>query len=138
LTLNHSGAIVPMSHSPDRADKWRKAAHKIEHVYSKRFGVILDGVEIVLHVQLLQGLHRTDEGALEKEWDHEELEQAVQTVVMDRVQQDTRYMERPARPVEEEYPIGEKVFFLGDRFFGCPATIYGYQDQKLTIQVAVC
>lgn len=137
LTLNHAGAIIPMTHAPDRADKWRKAAHKIEHVYSKRFGVILDGVEIMLHVQLLQGLRRTDDGALVKEWDPEELEQAVQTVVMDRVQQDSRYMEQPARPVEEEYPIGEKVFFLGDRFFGCPATIYGHQDQKLTIQVAV-
>lgn len=137
LTLGQSGAIIPATHSSERGEKWRKAAHKIEHVYSKRFGVILDGVEVVLHVQLLQGLRRTDDGALVKEWDHEDLEQAVQTVVMDRVQQDPRYTEKPARPVEEEYPFGEKVFFLGDRFFGCPATIYGHQDQKLTIQVAV-
>lgn len=138
LTRSPSGAIVPTTHSPDRADKWRKAAHKIEHVYSKRFGVILDGVDIILHVQLLHGLQRTDDGALIKEFDTEELEQAVQTVVMDRIQQDPRYTEKPAGPVEKEYPIGEKVFFIGDRFFGCPATIYGHQDQKLTIQVAVC
>jgi 5'-3' exoribonuclease 1 len=137
LTLGSNGAIIPATHTPDRADRWRKATHKIEHVYSKRFGVILDGIDVVLHVQLLQGLNRTDDGALVKEWDHEELEQAIQTVVMERAQQDSRYIERPARPVEQEYPVGEKIFFLGERFFGCPATIYGHQDQKLTIQVAV-
>lgn len=136
-TLGPNGALLAATHSPDRADKWRKAAHKIEHVYSKRFGVILDGVELVLHVQLLKGLKRTDDGALVKEWDHEDIEQAIQTVVMSREQQDPRYVESPPRPVEQEYPTGDKVFFLGDRFFGSPATVYGHSNDKLTIQVAV-
>lgn len=136
-SLNASGAIVPKVLAIPEVDKWRKAAHKIQHIYSKRFAVEMEAIEVIVHAKLLKGLKRLDDGALIKEWDDVEIEQAVQAIVQTVAHQDARYIEKPAQPVEIEYPEGTKVFYLGDALYGTPAVVIGHENQQLYIQAAV-
>lgn len=52
-----SGTVGKLPHRPESLVGWRKAAERIEHQYSKRYGSIIGDVNIVLNVRLLKGEH---------------------------------------------------------------------------------
>lgn len=132
-----SRAMVPTQNSPAEKDKWRKVASRLEHVYSKRFATQIEAVEVILHVKLLNGLKRLDDGALVKDFDESETEQSVQTIVDNLAHEDSRYAERPPLPIEQEFPEASKVFFLGEGSFGTPSIVAGHSDERISIQIAV-
>lgn len=45
--------------------------------------------------------------------------------------------ERPAIPVEIEFPTGCKVFFLGAGAYGVPAQVAGHKGSELSINIVV-
>jgi len=47
--------VISKPHDGFAAIKWKKEADKIEHHYSKRYGVIIGHVDVVLHVAPLKG-----------------------------------------------------------------------------------
>lgn len=78
-------------HRPDAVMQWRKTADRLEHTYSKRYGVIVHPVEIVLHARLIKGLKRDEDGALVKEFDDQDTEHPLQTTVLTVSTEDSRY-----------------------------------------------
>ena len=50
-----SSKILEKTHSANQAIAWKKASDNIEDHYSKRYGVIMGAVEVVLHVRPLRG-----------------------------------------------------------------------------------
>lgn len=47
--------VRPIPHRPEVIHAWRRTADRLEHVYSKRFGTLIGGVDVILHVKLLKG-----------------------------------------------------------------------------------
>jgi 5'-3' exoribonuclease 1 len=47
--------VIKIPHRQNDAINWRKTADRVEFVYSKRFGVIIGNVDVVLHGHLLKG-----------------------------------------------------------------------------------
>ena len=126
--------IEAVPHSEPQITEWRRKANSIEGHYSKRLGIITGPVEATLHVHLLKGLRKTDEGATVKEFAElpgQEVEYAMQLIVDDVVNSDPRFIEREALPVEEEYPQGSKAFFLGEFNYGRPVYVTGHEHGKL-------
>jgi 5'-3' exoribonuclease 1 len=132
-----SGAMSTIRQSPEQKEKWRKAAARLEHVYSKRFATLIHGVEVILHVRLLNGLKRLDDGALVKDWAEDVTEQAVQATVLQVAKEDPRYVEHPPMPIDQEFPLNSKVFYLGQGSYGTPAVVVGHEGDTLSIQTAV-
>lgn len=131
-------SLVPIPHRFDN-DQWTKLARRLEDRLSKKSGIVTGAVEIVCHVALLKGLVRTEEGAFVKEFvaePHNETDFALQTVVNEVVAKDARYIERDALDVTEEFPIGTKVFFLGEFNYGRPARVTGYTDSKVDVLIS--
>ncbi|OJD17372.1 hypothetical protein AJ78_02557 [Emergomyces pasteurianus Ep9510] len=132
--------IVSIPHSPSQTDQWRRKAHQVESYYSKRLGMIIGDIESMVHVQMLKGLMKTDQGATVKEFADIpgiETDYALQLIV-DRVMcEDDRFIEREALPVEEEFPEGTRAFFLGEYNYGAPVHIIGHEDGKLSGLVSV-
>ncbi|OAX79226.1 hypothetical protein ACJ72_06455 [Emergomyces africanus] len=132
--------VVSIPHSPSQTDQWRRKAHQVESYYSKRLGMIVGDIESMVHVQMLKGLMKTDQGATVKEFADipgVETDYALQLVV-DRVMcEDDRFIEREALPVEEEFPEGTRAFFLGEYNYGAPVHIIGHEDGKLNGLVSV-
>ncbi|PGH12408.1 hypothetical protein AJ80_06715 [Polytolypa hystricis UAMH7299] len=127
--------IVSIPHSPSEADQWRRKAERIESYYSKRLGTITGPVESMVHVQMLKGLMKTDQGATVKEFGDipgAETDYALQIIVDDVISEDQRFIEKEAVPVEEEFPEGSRAFFLGEYNYGGPVHITGHIDGKLT------
>lgn len=85
--------VVKMPHEPYDAERWRKAADRIESMYSKKRAVRIGHVEYVAHVLLMKGLKRLDSGALIKEYAsrEEEMEHALQTIVKTVEVEDSRF-----------------------------------------------
>lgn len=140
-TLDPAGnGVVVREHDQRSIDAFDRKAERIESVYSKRLGIIIGTVESMVQVEMLKGLRKTDEGATIKEYAHienMESEYATQTVVDEVISQDQRFLERAALPVEEEFPINARAFFLGELAYGRPLQIIGHQNGKLKVWVAM-
>jgi 5'-3' exoribonuclease 1 len=140
LAEDGSGQVVTTHHSNRDIEEWSKKADRIENFYSKRLGILIGPVESLVSVHMLKGLIKTDEGATVKEYGEipgMETEYASQIIVDEVVNEDERFIEKAALPLEEEFPIKSVGFFLGDYNYGQPLEVAGYTNGKLSIWLAV-
>ncbi len=136
---NRVGPPVAVPHGPQELGMWHKKAEHIENVYSKRLGMEIGDVQSLVHVETLKGLQKTDDGARIKEYaciPGIETDYASQTVVEHVVNEDQRFVERAALPVEEEYPVGSRAFFLGEFNYGRPLEVVGHTGNKVDVWVS--
>jgi 5'-3' exoribonuclease 1 len=139
LAEDGSGQVVQREHSHREIEDFMKKSDRIENFYSKRLGIIIGQVESLVHVEMLKGLVKTDEGATIKEYGDipgMETDYASQTIVDEVVNEDERFIEREALPLEEEFPIGSNGFFLGEFNYGRPLEVIGYANGKLEIWIS--
>jgi 5'-3' exoribonuclease 1 len=132
-------APIPIPHGPHQISAFKKRADRIENTYSKRLGMVVGQVDTLVHVQMLKGLNKIEDGSTVKEYGEIlgiETEYATQTVVDEVISPDPRFLEQAALPVEEEFPEGSRAFYLGDYAYGRPLQIIGHADGKATIMVA--
>ncbi|WEW56149.1 exonuclease II Exo2 [Emydomyces testavorans] len=126
--------VVSIPHDPTQIDQWKRKADRIESYYSKRLGMIIGDVESIVHVHVLKGLVKTENGATVKEFAEIpgiEPDYASQLIVDEVVSQDDRFIEREAIPVGDEFPEGARAFFLGEYNYGAPVHITGHEDERL-------
>lgn len=140
-TLSEAGdePAVALPHGPQEIEMWRKKADRIEGVYSKRLGMMIGHVESLVHVEMLQGLKKTDDGATIKEYARipgVESDYASQMVVEEVASEDLRFIEKSALPIQEEFPVGTRAFFLGEFNYGRPLEVVGHASNKADIWVS--
>ncbi|ODA81243.1 hypothetical protein RJ55_04207 [Drechmeria coniospora] len=126
-------------HSNREATDFSREAEYIENWYAKRLGMTIGQVECLVSVHMLRGLIKTEEGALIKEYaENPSLRStyASQTIVDDVVNEDERFLEKTALPIEEEFPIGTRAFFLGEYAYGRPLEVTGHVDMKTEVVVS--
>ncbi|KAL6699905.1 exonuclease N-terminus domain-containing protein [Trichoderma pleuroticola] len=132
--------IITKDHSNRDAADYAKEAEFLENWHAKRLGITIGQVECLVHVHMLKGLIRTEEGALIKEYaENPSLRKvyAAQTIVEEVVNEDERFIERAALPIEEEFPQGTRAFFLGEFAYGRPLEVLGHVNGKANIVVSV-
>ncbi|UKZ57681.1 hypothetical protein TrVGV298_011541 [Trichoderma virens] len=128
--------IITKDHSNRDAADYAKEAEFLENWHAKRLGITVGQVECLVHVHMLKGLIRTEEGALIKEYaENPSLRKvyAAQTIVEEVVNEDERFIERPALPIEEEFPQGTRAFFLGEFAYGRPLEVMGHAFTPLIL-----
>ncbi|GAM83983.1 hypothetical protein ANO11243_019730 [Dothideomycetidae sp. 11243] len=131
--------IVQMPHQGNQISEWRKKADRIESSYSKRLGIITGDPESMIHVDMLVGLQKTDEGATVKQYAQvpgQETDYLTQTVVDQVISEDQRFIERAAIPFAEEFPEDTQAFFLGEYNYGRPIMVTGHKGNKADIWVS--
>ncbi|KAK7749459.1 exonuclease II Exo2 [Cytospora paraplurivora] len=139
LAEDGSGEVVVKDHSNRDTDDWLKNARYWDDFYSKRLGILIGDVESMVHVEMLKGLFKTDEGATVKEYGEIPGMRdfyATQTIVDEVVNEDERFKERVALPLEEEFPINSHAFYLGDLAYGRPLAVTGYNGKKLDVTIS--
>jgi len=132
--------VVPKPHDPPAISQWKKKVDRIERFYSRRLGVVIGDIESLVHVDMLRGLRKMDDGSTVKEYAEipgMDQEYATQTIVDYVSSPDARFLERAALSVEEEYPEGSRAFFLGDLAYGRPLEVLGHKDGKIDIWLGV-
>ncbi|PON24021.1 alkaline phosphatase D [Trichoderma gamsii] len=132
--------VVTKDHDNRTASDFAKEAEFLENWHAKRLGITVGQVECLVHVHMLKGLIKTEEGALIKEYaENPSLRKvyASQTIVEEVVNEDERFIERPALPIEEEFPQGTRAFFLGEFAYGRPLEVTGHVNGKANIMVLV-
>lgn len=130
---------IAVPHGPLEVDLWHRKAERIEAVYSKRLAMIIGHVETLVHVDMLKGLKKTDEGASIKEYAHIpglEMDYATQMIVEEVISEDQRFLEKAAIPIEEEFPVNSNAFFMGEYNYGRPVHVIGHTSGKVDIWVA--
>ena len=134
------GPPVAVPHGPQEIDMWHKKAERIESTYSKRLGVIVGEVQSLIHVNILKGLKKTDDGATVKEYTNvegTETDYASQTIVEEVASEDPRFLEKAALSIQEEFPIGSRAFFLGEFNYGRPLQVVGHTADKADLWVSI-
>ncbi|KAF8340315.1 uncharacterized protein EI90DRAFT_2905979 [Cantharellus anzutake] len=128
--------IVSFPQDPDSVSTWKRNAFQIEELYSKRYAVLIGLVEVLLHVRPLKG-ERLDDGALVKDYEAgKEVLQAVQLALQEVISEDPRFLEKGGTPIQEEYPIGTKVIFLGEHAYGVAAQVVESKEKSLSVILA--
>ncbi|RMD43279.1 hypothetical protein DV735_g1808, partial [Chaetothyriales sp. CBS 134920] len=139
-TLPEGGSVPQSSeHVSSEIDWFHKKAHSLENHYSKRLAILCGDIESLVHVEMLKGLKKLDDGSTVKEYaEMPGLESiyATQMLVQNVMSEDERFIETAALPIEEEFPINSKAFFLGDYAFGSPLCVVGHQNGKAKSLVA--
>ncbi|KAK3944975.1 XRN 5'-3' exonuclease N-terminus-domain-containing protein [Diplogelasinospora grovesii] len=138
--LAEDGQVIQQHHSDREIQDWNRKAEKIENFYSKRLGILIGQVESLVYVHMLRGLIKTDEGATVKEYGEipgMETDYASQIIVDEVVNEDERFIEKAALPLEEEFPIKSVGFFLGEFNYGRPLEVAGYTNGKLIIWLGI-
>lgn len=133
------GAVMPIPHSPQEIEQWKKKADRIRGQYSKRLGMEIGDVESLVHVEMLKGLKKTDDGAVTKEYalvQGIETDYASQIIVDEVISEDQRFLEKPALPIEAEFPKESRAFFLGEFNYGRPSIVIGHSGERADIFVA--
>jgi 5'-3' exoribonuclease 1 len=96
--------------SRDQADFVVAQSNRIENQYSNRFGVLLDpvGATTIIYACLLQGMKRLDNGAIVKDFGAPDSFKlfSLGTLVTSVSDMDKRFEEKPAPPIEQEFPVG--------------------------------
>jgi 5'-3' exoribonuclease 1 len=133
-----SNQIKAVEHSGREIDDFHKA-ERIEKFYSKRLGMLTNDVESLVHVEMLKGLAKLDDGSTVKEFAEMpglETVHATQMVVNKVYSEDERFIEQAALPIEEEFPDGTNAFFLGEFAYGRPVSVIGHDAGKAKCLVA--
>lgn len=115
-------------------------ADRIRARYATRYGVEIGATRVLLHVRPLQGLHRLPNAAVAKEYaatPQGEIEYPLQLMVDRVAHEDARFLERPGMSVSEEFPDQTRVFYLGERGYGCPARVLGTTSSTVAIELAL-
>ena len=136
---NGAGPAMAVPHGPQEMSMWHKKAERIEQVYSKRLGMMIGEVQALVHVDILKGLKKTDDGATVKEFAEIpgiETEYASQVIVETVMNPDQRFIEQSALPVEQEFPVGSRAFFLGDFNYGRVLEVTGHSGNKVAIKIS--
>ena len=139
LPEREGAPVIPVPHGPFEIDQWQKKAGRIESNYSKRLGMLIGDVESLVHVDMLKGLKKMDDGAISKEYAQIpgiETDYATQVVVDEVISEDQRFLERLAVPIEEEYPEGSRAFFLGEFNYGRPLEVLRAVDNKADVWIS--
>ena len=139
-TINGRPQIISVPHSPVYMQDWRRRAERIQLNYSKRVGVLLGPISMLVHVEPLKGLNRADDGARKKYYGSIkgfDEEYALQSVVDEVVSQDSRYEESGPVDLEEDFPIGSKAFYLGELSYGQPLQVVSHTPPRLIIRLLV-
>jgi len=55
LPMGRTLKVVSTPHNPFQAIGWKKSADHTEHFHSRRFGIIIGNVDVILHVRPLKG-----------------------------------------------------------------------------------
>lgn len=127
--------VVSVPHAPQQIEGFKKKANRIEAHYSKRLGVVIGEVESMIHVEMLKGLKKSDDGATTKEFANTagvETDYATQLTVDSVISEDQRFIERAALPIEEEFPVETSAFFLGEFNYGRPFHVTGHSEGTVT------
>ena len=132
--------VTARDHNNREAADFAREADYIENWHAKRLGVTIGQVECLVHVHMLKGLNKTEEGALIKEYGENPSLRSVyasQTIVDEVINEDERFIEKAALPIEEEFPQGTRAFFLGEYAFGRPLEVTGHINNKAEIVVSM-
>jgi 5'-3' exoribonuclease 1 len=133
------GHIKMSNHSDQEINEFHKKAERIEKFYSKRLGMLTGEVESVVHVEMLKGLKKLDDGSTVKEFAELpglETIHASQLIVEKVISEDERFLEQEALPIEEEFPDGSNAFFLGEMAYGRPLGVTGHVNGKVKCLIA--
>ncbi|CCG82598.1 putative Exonuclease Kem1 [Taphrina deformans PYCC 5710] len=133
-----SKKLVPIPHHNDN-NQWPKLTRRIQDKLSKKLGIVTGPINIILHVANLKGLMRTEDGSFVKEFlsdVNQDTDFPLQCIVNDVVSVDSRYVEREALDIKQEFPVGQKAFFLGEFNYGRPARVMSHSDGKINILVS--
>ena len=131
--ISSSGQVIQTPHGPRDIENFKRKADRIESEYSKKLGMIIGGVESLAHIEPLKGVVKQDDGATVKDYGEmlgAETLFAPQTIVDSVVNPDPRFVEKAAVPVEEEFPVGTRAFFLGDFAYGRPLEVVEHDDKS--------
>lgn len=128
--------IVSNALSNDELKEYYQITKNLRQTYEKTKGIKIGPVNVIVFVQRVTGLVRTQRGAYVKSFAPEKTPVALQMIVEDVVNEDERYVTRAPVPIEEEFPAGLPVVFLGAFAYGAPATVAGYSGpDKLNVKI---
>ncbi|ORZ37096.1 XRN 5'-3' exonuclease N-terminus-domain-containing protein [Catenaria anguillulae PL171] len=110
---------------------WAARGRNLVQWRSRRFGVVMDDVSLMVGVRVIKGMERTLDGRTQRLYEDEVIWYPWQLVVesKDVGYVDPRFVEKKALPLAVEFPPNTRVFYLGKAWYGSPAMVAGVSKE---------
>lgn len=126
-------------YSESDSDRWIAKATKTEEFYSQHCGVLIGEAEVLVDVSLIKGLKRLDNGAMVKNFgifSDEKRTFPLQLIIQKVKVEDPRFKEKPAPPINVEFPEGTEGFYIGDGInYGRKFYVSGYSSSGRSLKL---
>ncbi|GAV54367.1 hypothetical protein ZYGR_0AL00990 [Zygosaccharomyces rouxii] len=116
---------------------FRTMAAKLKSEYQSSKAVDVGEVSVIVKVLPGADLVRDARGAYKKSFQNEPKYYPLQLMVETVANEDERYKEKEPVPIDQEFPQGSQVIFLGDYAYGGETIVDGYSNPtrlKLTVK----
>lgn len=123
-------ALITKVSPPSQGDKQLQQCERFYDTHGIRIG----STKKVAHYKPLRGLKRLNDGSWVKDWGLEEEVVPLQMIVENVYDEDDRFKERPALPVEQEFPKDSQVLLLLPKGFGSPAVVTEASHGKVSVE----
>ncbi|CDF90186.1 ZYBA0S06-02674g1_1 [Zygosaccharomyces bailii CLIB 213] len=128
-----------ISRAADEGEKkiFRSLVANMKGDYKSSKAVDVGAISIIIKVLPGADLVRDSRGAYKKSFQNEPKYYPLQLMVETVANKDERYKEKEPLPIDQEFPKGSQVIFLGDYAYGGEAVVDGYSNSsrlKLTVQ----
>jgi 5'-3' exoribonuclease 1 len=119
--------------------EWRGKVRAIDEFAEQQQAVDIGDTRCIFEVQYLNGVSRDLEGALKKQWSEKSTLVPFQCI-LETVPfgPDPRFIERPAPPLFQQYPMQSSVIYLPSKpgpMYGVVGTVTAHQDETSQISV---
>ena len=122
---------------PSEIGDYKREVSRFRMDYLKTKAVKLNEITGLAQVQPVNGMIRNAQGAYVKTFSREKITFPIQLLVDKVVNEDIRFIPRPPKPVDEEFPVGSQVIFLGAFGYGAPSLVAGYSPDNLKLNIKV-
>lgn len=122
---------------------YERVAELLEGEYKRRCAVLTGPIPALVFVRPFVGMRMRSDGSLRKEFDPTTLlPYALQTIVLEVMSEDERYVEREAATLQEAFPLHTPLICLGPpEYYGCRGEVSGYDassdGEEETLRVCV-
>ncbi|CCE64261.1 hypothetical protein TPHA_0H00510 [Tetrapisispora phaffii CBS 4417] len=123
-----TGKITKRNLSDLEKKEYNNLKNSMYRNYGKQQAVKIGDIKSIIKVVPVTGLARDSTGAYVKTFGSQIEYYPVQLMVDSIINVDKRFVEKPPQPIDQEFPEGSKVVFLGDYAYGGTATIDGYSS----------
>lgn len=126
---------APRRLTDDETRSFQRSARLLQHQLLSTTGINTGQVRLILTVKRFENMKKMHDGFTRKWFSTVEEEIPLQLLGVRNSFPDPRLTEKPPPSLKENFPVEEKVIYIGPKFYGCSGVVTGHSADNTTLDL---